>query len=354
MMNSKLPDSATSPANESAKTLEQAIDQQLVDGFGRHIDYARLSLTDRCDFRCVYCMAENMQFLPRREILSLEELLLVAQSLAAIGIKKIRLTGGEPLIRRNMLWLVAELNKINSLDEITLTTNGSQLDSCAEQLAGNGVKRVNVSLDSLDKDKFASITRTGNLQQVLRGIEAARAAGFASIKINSVILKNRNDDEVLDLVEYALANQLDIAFIEEMPLGKIIEHDRQLAFCSSDEVRRIIESRYTLEPSDKKTNGPSRYCRLAGSDTHVGFISPHSNNFCGDCNRIRVTVEGKLLLCLGNENAVDLRKLIREKHADSNALQQVMREALAIKPEKHHFTLDEAPQILRFMNATGG
>lgn len=356
-MNSILPEatSATILGRESSSVeLAPAGQKPLIDGFGRHIDYARLSLTDRCDFRCVYCMAEDMKFLPRKEILALEELLLVAQALVATGIRKIRLTGGEPLIRKNMLWLVEQLNRIEQLDEITLTTNGSQLEKLADQLSYHGVRRINISLDSLNAEKFTRITRTGQLSQVLQGIRAAKRAGFESIKLNSVILKNHNDDEILNLLEYALANDLDISFIEEMPLGVMEHRDRAVSFCASDYVKSVIESEYKLEDSDKKTNGPSRYCKVAGSNTHVGFISPHSNNFCAQCNRIRVTVEGRLLLCLGNEDSLDLRELIRDKSADSAELQQAIRQALEKKPLEHHFDLNEKPDIVRFMNTTGG
>ena len=334
--------------------MSSATTPPLVDTFGRHINYARLSVTDRCDFRCVYCMAEDMTFLPRQDILSLEELLNVASALVAAGIKKIRLTGGEPLVRNNILWLVEQLGKLDGLDELTLTTNGSQLVKYAEDLRRFGVRRINISIDSLEAEKFNDITRTGKLAQVLDGIDAAIEAGFEQIKLNSVILKNRNDDEILPLVEFARQKKLDIAFIEEMPLGDIVEHDRLLAFCSSDEVRETIASHYALAPSEKKTNGPSRYYQLADSDTHVGFISPHSHNFCGDCNRIRVTVEGRLLLCLGNEHSVDLRELLREQNASLAQLTQAVHDSMAIKPERHYFDLGEEAQIVRFMNMTGG
>lgn len=327
---------------------------KLIDKFGRHINYARLSVTDRCDFRCVYCMAEEMTFLPRDEILSLEELYQVGAALVNAGISKIRLTGGEPLIRNNILWLVEKLGQLPGLNELTLTTNGSQLVKYAEDLRKFGVKRINISIDSLQPDKFKQITRTGKLSTVIDGIDAAIDAGFEEIKLNSVILKHRNDDEVLALVEFARQRNLDIAFIEEMPLGAIVEHDRLLAFFSSDDIREVLSTEYDLQPSDKKTNGPSRYFQLTDSDTHVGFISPHSNNFCGDCNRIRVTVEGRLLLCLGNEHSVDLRALIRGQNANHAELTQTIIDSMDIKPEKHHFSLTDEPDIVRFMNMTGG
>ena len=327
---------------------------ELIDTFGREIDYARLSVTDRCDFRCVYCMAENMTFLPKADILSLEELLSIATALIDSGIKKIRLTGGEPLIRNNIMWLVKAISKLDGLEELTLTTNGSQLKKYAHQLRDCGIKRINISIDSLQADKFKAITRTGNLQQVLDGIDAAIDAGFENIKLNSVILKNRNDDEVLSLVDFARKKNIDISFIEEMPLGDIVEHNRLLSYCSSDELRNMIEKKFELTPSNKKTNGPAKYFSLTKSKSHVGFISPHSHNFCGDCNRIRVTIEGRLLLCLGNEHSVDLKEILRSKESSQSALVQTIKDSMAIKPERHYFDLEEKPQIMRFMNTTGG
>lgn len=334
--------------------MQKPAKKQLIDRFGRHINYARLSVTDRCDFRCTYCMAEEMQFLPRADILSLEEIFEIAKAMINVGIQKIRLTGGEPLIRNNIMWLIEQLGQIEQLRELTLTTNGSQLKKYAHDLVKYGVKRINVSMDSLNADKFHKITRTGNLDVVLEGIETALSAGFKSIKINSVILMGHNDDEIIELVDYARDHKLDISFIEEMPLGNITEHDRLATFCSSSSLRDIIESQYELENSNKTTNGPSRYVKLKNSSTHIGFISPHSNNFCGDCNRVRVTVEGRLLLCLGNEHSIDLRALIREQGASNEALQLAIENSMAIKPEKHHFNLSDEPDIVRFMNMTGG
>ena len=327
---------------------------KLIDNFGRHITYARLSVTDRCDFRCVYCMAEEMTFLPKPDILSLEELCKVSTALVNAGISKIRLTGGEPLVRNNILWLVERLGKLQGLQELTLTTNGSQLKKYAHDLRRFGVKRINISIDSLQADKFKDITRTGKLQTVLDGIDAAIDAGFEQIKLNSVILKHRNDDEILDLVEFARQKHIDIAFIEEMPLGDIVEHDRLLAFCASDEIKAIIDKEYGLQACDKQTNSPSKYFSLDNSNTYVGFISPHSHNFCSACNRIRVTVEGRLLLCLGNEHSVDLRAMLRDQQADIGALTTAITDSMVIKPERHYFDLAEQPQIVRFMNMTGG
>lgn len=331
-----------------------AISPQLVDRFGRCVNYVRLSVTDRCDFRCVYCMAEDMQFVPRAEVLSLEELYRIGQAFTQLGVKKIRLTGGEPLVRHNIMHLVKQLGQLQGLEELTLSTNGSQLVRMSEALHEAGVRRINISLDSLDPDKFKRITRTGDLGKVLAGIDAAIATGFDRIKLNAVILKGRNEEEIMDLVDYSVDKGLDISFIEEMPLGLIDDHDRALSFCSSDEVRSIIEQRYPLTETSESTGGPSRYYRLTGSDSRIGFISPHSHNFCHLCNRVRVTVEGRLLLCLGNEHSMDLRLLLRDENAGPDELRQALVAAMDLKPEKHHFDLDAKPDILRFMNMTGG
>jgi len=326
----------------------------LVDRFGRCVDYVRISVTDRCDFRCVYCMAEEMQFLPRQQILSLEELLAAAEAFVALGVRKIRLTGGEPLVRQNIVWLAERIAALPGLRELVLTTNGSQLPRLAAPLRAAGVKRVNISLDSLDPVRFRQLTRTGDLAAVLAGIDAARAARFERLKLNSVILRGRNDDEVLALVDFARERDMDISFIEEMPLGHIDEHDRAESFCSSAELRAMIETRYPLTPSLESTGGPSRYWHMADSATRVGFISPHSHNFCHLCNRVRLTVEGRLLLCLGNEHSVDLRAVMRARPGDDEALRAAIVQAMALKPERHHFSLDGEPGIVRFMNTTGG
>lgn len=327
---------------------------QLVDRFGRRVDYVRISVTDRCDFRCVYCMAEDMTFAPRAEVLSLEEIYQIARTFTELGVKKIRLTGGEPLVRNNVMSLIENLGQLPGLDELVMTTNGSQLTRYAEKLRKAGMKRLNISLDSLDADKFRRITRTGDLNQVLAGLDAAREAGFERIKLNAVILKGRNEEEILDLVEFARQKQVDISFIEEMPLGLIDEHDRALSFCSSDEVHQIISEGFTLTPVDDRTAGPSRYYAVQGSESRIGFISPHSHNFCHLCNRVRVTVEGRLLLCLGNEHSMDLRGILRSGEGSPNIIKQAIIDAMDLKPEKHHFDLDAKPEILRFMNMTGG
>ncbi|AEF22596.1 GTP 3',8-cyclase MoaA [Pseudomonas fulva] len=327
---------------------------QLVDPFGRRITYLRLSVTDRCDFRCTYCMSEDMVFAPRSQILSLEELYNVADAFIGLGVKRIRITGGEPLVRKNLLSLLRRLGERPELEDLSITTNGSQLSHLANDLRAAGVTRLNVSLDSLQRERFAAFTRRDMLDQVLAGIDAAAAAGFKRIKLNSVVQTGRNDDEVLGLVEYAMARGLDISFIEEMPLGSVVSHQREQTFCSSDVVRERIEQRHALVRSSHVTGGPSRYWQVSGSDTRVGFISPHSNNFCGDCNRVRVTAEGKLVLCLGHDNALDLRSLMRAHPGDSERLREALVGALQLKPERHHFETDEQVQVIRFMSMTGG
>ncbi len=329
-------------------------DSQLVDPFGRRITYLRLSVTDRCDFRCTYCMSEDMVFAPREEILSLEELYAVADAFIGLGVKRIRVTGGEPLVRKGLPTLLARLGAREELEDLAITTNGSQLHALASTLREAGVKRLNISLDSLKRERFAELTRRDRLERVLVGIEAARAAGFKRIKLNSVILKGRNDDEIIDLVTFAIDRGLDISFIEEMPLGSVSSHERHVTFCSSDEVRQRIETRYPLVRSSHATGGPSRYWQVAGTQTQVGFISPHSNNFCGSCNRVRVTAEGKLVLCLGHEGALDLKSLMRAHPGDAERLRNALVDALQLKPEKHHFNTDDQVQVVRFMSMTGG
>ena len=329
-------------------------ESSLIDRFGRRITYVRLSVTDRCDLRCVYCMAEDMSFLPRNQLLTLEETVRLGRCFAELGVTKLRITGGEPLVRRNVLWLFEQLGALPGIKDLTLTTNGTQLPRFAQGLKAAGVTRVNISLDSLRPERFRAITRLGEIDKTLAGIEAAKAAGFARIKLNSVILKHRNHDEVCDLVQFALDQGLDIAFIEEMPLGVIGEHDRADAYYSSDRIRADLSERFELLPSTETTGGPSRYWRVAGSDTRVGFISPHSHNFCGDCNRVRVTAEGRLLLCLGQEFSADLRRALRANPTDDERVKQAIRHAMSIKPHGHDFDLTEQPIIFRHMNVTGG
>lgn len=295
-----------------------------------------------------------MTFLPRAQLLTLEELATVAAAFVELGVRKIRVTGGEPLIRRNVMQLFEQLGRLEGLRELTLTTNASQLRRFAAPLRRAGVRRINVSLDSLQPARFRQLTRHGDLQQVLQGIDAARDAGIERIKLNCVLMKNRNADELPDLVGFALQQQLDISFIEEMPLGNISEHDRGEEFVSSAELRRQLGRHYRLRPLDVSTGGPSRYWGIDGYDSRIGFISPHSENFCGACNRVRLSAEGRLLLCLGNEHSLDLRAVVRRHPGNRERLQQAIVAAMTIKPERHYFDLDREPQILRFMNATGG
>jgi len=327
---------------------------QLVDRFGRTVDYLRISITDRCDFRCVYCMSEEMTFLPRAQILTLEEISFIARAFADLGVKKIRITGGEPLVRKGALGLLGNLGEIESLNELVLTTNGSKLEEMAGALKDAGVKRVNISLDTLDADKFKQITRTGDLDKVLKGIQVAKGSGFERIKINAVILKNRNHQEVTDLVQFAIDQEIDISFIEEMPLGIVNSHNRAEVYYSSDLIKSDLEKTFSLSSIPDKTGGPSVYFNVAGTDSRVGFISPHSANFCSTCNRVRLTVEGQLLLCLGNEHSVDLKAVIRANPGDMDKLKQVIIDSMQIKPEKHEFDLKEQPIILRHMSVTGG
>lgn len=329
-------------------------ENQLIDRFGRKVDYLRISITDRCDFRCLYCMAEDMSFLPRAQILTLEEIHFIATAFAELGVKKIRVTGGEPLIRKGAVDLLEKIGKIPTLNELVLTTNGSHLPQMTTQLKKANVRRINISLDTLDADKFKAITRTGNLQQVLDGIQAAKEAGFERLKINAVILKNRNHEEVCNLVQFAIDHEIDISFIEEMPLGIVSQHDRAEAYYSSDLIKADLDRQFSLISSIEKTGGPSDYFHIAGTDTRVGFISPHSANFCASCNRVRLTVEGRLLLCLGNEHSVDLKRVIRANPGNMDALKQAIVGSMQIKPEKHEFNIKEQAVILRHMNATGG
>jgi cyclic pyranopterin phosphate synthase len=326
---------------------------QLLDGCGRKIDYLRLSVTDRCDFRCIYCMAETMQFLPRQQVLTLEEIERTARLFISQGVRKVRLTGGEPLVRPGIVGLCQRIAAMPGLRELVMTTNGSQLSKLAQPLADAGVQRLNISLDTLDPKRFRSITRTGELGRVLQGIEAARNAGFAAIKLNTVALHGRNSDEVPALVDFAIANGLDISFIEEMPLGDV-GRSRTEGYCSSAWVRERIAERYTLLDSAEQSGGPARYVRVSGHpNTRIGFISPISQHFCDTCNRVRLTAEGRLLLCLGHEHSLDLRGLLRRYPGEDAPVLEALRKALQGKPARHTFGSDDV-QVLRFMNASGG
>ncbi|RME35562.1 MAG: GTP 3',8-cyclase MoaA [Gammaproteobacteria bacterium] len=329
-------------------------EQGLSDRFGRRINYLRVSVTDRCDLRCIYCMAEKMTFLPRESLLSLEEIARICRVFVELGVTKIRFTGGEPLVRRGVLKLFREVGRLPGLGEMVMTTNGTRLDQYAPHLKEAGMRRLNISLDTLRADRFRRISRVGELDRVLAGIEAAREAGFARIKLNSVILAGRNEDEVLSLTRFAVERGLDISFIEEMPLGEIEERDRAESYYSSDAIRADLEREFTLLPSTDSTGGPSRYYTLAGTGTRVGFISPHSHNFCHLCNRVRLTVEGRLLLCLGHEHSVDLRRVVREHPREDEPLRQAIIDSMAIKPERHEFDLGTRPVLRRHMNHTGG
>lgn len=294
-----------------------------------------------------------MRFAPRRDILSLEEIAQIARAFTTLGADKLRITGGEPLVRRDILWLIEKLGKL-PLRELTLSTNGSRLAQYARSLCDNGVSRLNISLDTLQAQRFKRITRVGNIENVIMGIDAALQAGFKRLKINSVIMKNRNHDEVPALVQFAIDRGMDISFIEEMPLGVIDEHSRREAFYSSEELIKELGQHYELTPSTINTGGPSRYYRVAGSNSYVGTISPHSHNFCASCNRVRITAQGRLLLCLGQEHSADLKQVLRNHPHNPHQLQQAIIKAMELKPWGHEFKLDEQPVILRHMSVTGG
>lgn len=327
---------------------------QLIDRYGRRVDYIRLSITDRCDFRCVYCMSEEMHFLPRGEVLTLEECKRLVRVFVDLGVSKVRITGGEPLVRKNALWLFQQVGRLQGLRELTLTTNGSQLAAAAQDLRQAGVSRINISLDSLDPARFRAITRVGDLNKVLRGIEAAKAAGFAHTRLNSVLMRGVNDDEAIPLVRFAIAHGLDIAFIEEMPLGEV-DHNRAASCVSNDETLALLKHEFNLVSSTETTGGPAKYWRTPGSDIRIGFISPHSHNFCESCNRVRITCKGELYLCLGQEDKVDLMPLLRNHSDDDTALTQAILDAMQVKPQGHDFDLRRAgPAVIRFMSMTGG
>lgn len=329
-------------------------DGTLVDKYGRHVTYLRLSITDRCDFRCTYCMAEEMTFLPRAQVLTLEECLRIVQTFTALGVTKVRITGGEPLVRHNVLWLLDRIARLQGLRELVLTTNGSQLERHAGALREAGVRRLNISLDTLRPERFREITRIGDLAKVLRGIDAARAVGFGRLKLNTVMMRGRNDDEFIDLVQFAVDKGIDIAFIEEMPLGDI-GHGRQGSYFGTEEAIARLETRFTLLPSTESTGGPARYWRIPGTETRVGFISPHSHNFCDSCNRVRVTAQGELYPCLGNNDATRLLPLLRAHPSDDAPLRAAIMHTMGIKAKGHDFTEQmNAPQVVRFMSMTGG
>lgn len=328
---------------------------RLVDQFGRTITYLRVSVTDRCDFRCTYCMAEDMTFVPRKELLTLEEIDRLASAFIARGVRKVRLTGGEPLVRRNVLWLIEALSRHlgDGLDELTLTTNGSQLYRFADSLAGLGIKRINVSLDTLDPAKFRVLTRWGDFHQVMRGIDAAARAGL-KIKINTVALRDMNEDEIEELLRWAHGRGFDLTLIETMPLGEI-DADRTDQYLPLSLVRARLSQHFTLDDIPDSTGGPARYTRVTETGGRLGFITPLTHNFCEACNRVRVTCTGTLYMCLGQEDAADLREPMRASATDA-ALHAAIDEAMARKPKGHDFVIDRgvAPAISRHMSSTGG
>jgi cyclic pyranopterin phosphate synthase len=326
----------------------------MIDRFGRHITYLRVSVTDRCDFRCVYCMADDMTFLPRRDLLTLEELDRLASAFVARGVRKLRLTGGEPLVRRNIMWLIRSLARHlgQGLDELTLTTNGSQLAAHADALAGCGVKRINVSLDTLDARKFREITRRGDLARVLSGIEAARRAGL-KIKINTVALRDINEDEIEDLIRWTHGQGFDLTLIETMPMGDI-GIDRTEQYLPLSLLRTRLEQRFTLDDIGYRSGGPARYADVRETGGRLGFITPMTHNFCESCNRVRVTCTGTLYMCLGQEDAADLRAPLRASQ-DDRLLHAAIDEAIARKPRGHDFMIERGERLLtRSMSVTGG
>ncbi|MBM3531210.1 MAG: GTP 3',8-cyclase MoaA [Alphaproteobacteria bacterium] len=330
---------------------------QLVDPFARAITYLRVSVTDRCDFRCVYCMSEHMSFLPKADLLTLEELDRLCSAFVAKGVRKLRMTGGEPLVRRGIMTLFRSLSrhlKSGALDELTVTTNGSQLVKYAAELRDCGVERINVSLDTLDPDKFRSITRWGELDKVIAGIDAAQAAGL-KIKINAVALKGVNEDELAGLVSWAHGRGMDLTIIEVMPLGDIGD-DRLGQYLPLSMVRARLSERFTMQDIDHRTGGPARYVRIAETGGRLGFITPMTHNFCESCNRVRITCTGTLYMCLGQEDAADLRAPLRSSESDE-PLYAAIDAAIAHKPKGHDFVIDrrhKRPALSRHMSVTGG
>lgn len=324
----------------------------LVDSFGRHITYVRLSVTDRCDLRCRYCMAERMQFLPKREILTLEEMGALSDMLIARGVRKIRLTGGEPLVRKGVMELVRMLGRHvgSGLDELALTTNGTRLTRFAAELHEAGVRRVNVSLDSRRPERFAHITRGGDLNQVLRGIDAALTAGLA-VKINMVALAGINEDEIEEMLRWCAAMAIDLTLIETMPLGEV-EEDRTSHYLPLDEVKRRLEQQFTLVPSARRTGGPARYFDIPELRSRIGLITPLTNNFCDGCNRIRIAATGTVYGCLGHDQKVELRDALRG--GGTKAVDELLDRLLAGKPRRHDFDIAGAPAVARHMSVTGG
>ncbi len=330
----------------------------LIDPFQRAISYLRVSVTDRCDFRCVYCMAENMQFLPKKELLTLEELDRMCSTFVDLGVRKLRITGGEPLVRRDIMTFFHRMGRHlerGALDELTLTTNGSQLHRFADDLYAAGVRRVNVSLDTLDEAKFARVTRWGRLPQVLKGIDAAQRAGLR-VKINTVALKGFNEEELFELVEWCASRDMDLTFIEVMPMGDLGEEDRVGQYWPLSDLRARLATRYTLTDTPKRTGGPARYARIEETGQDIGFITPLTHNFCESCNRVRLTCTGELYMCLGQEDMADLRTPLRQSE-DDRVLAEAIRAAISLKPKGHDFDYSRQEvggQMTRHMSHTGG
>jgi GTP 3',8-cyclase len=329
----------------------------MIDPFGRSISYLRVSVTDRCDFRCVYCMSEHMTFLPKKDLLSLEELDRLCSAFVAKGVKKLRITGGEPLVRKNILWLFERLSRhlgTKALEELTLTTNGSQLPKYAQALKDNGVERINISLDTLKPDRFKAITRWGDFAGVLDGVDAAQKVGLA-VKINAVALKGTNEDEIEDLIRFSHARGMDLTLIETMPLGDI-DGDRTDQYLPLSLVRGRLLDTFTLTDIPYKTGGPARYVRVEETGGRLGFITPMTHNFCESCNRVRLTCTGTLYMCLGQEDAADLRSVLRTT-VDDGELGKAIDAAIARKPKGHDFVIDrrsKKPAVARHMSVTGG
>ena len=332
---------------------------QLIDPFARAITYLRVSVTDRCDFRCVYCMAENMTFLPKKELLTLEELDRMCSTFIGLGVEKLRITGGEPLVRKGIMTFFESMSRhldSGALKELTLTTNGSQLERFADQLYAAGVRRVNVSLDTLDEEKFARVTRWGRLPQVLRGIDAAQKAGLR-VKINVVALKGFNEDELFDIVSWCAERDMDLTFIEVMPMGDLGNEDRVGQYWSVKDVRDQLEEQYSVTDLVERTGGPARYVRLEETGQKIGFITPLSHNFCESCNRVRMTCTGELYMCLGQEDRADLREALRAHPDDDQPLVEAIHKAIGLKPKGHDFDYSRQRadgQVSRHMSHTGG
>ncbi len=328
----------------------------LIDPFKRKISYVRVSVTDRCDFRCTYCMSEDMEFLPKKDVLSLEELDRLCNTFIDLGVKKLRITGGEPLVRKNIMQLFSNLGKKlgQGLEELTLTTNGSQLDRYAKDLFENGVRRINVSLDSLEKNKFKKITRIGDLDKVINGIMVAKKAGL-KIKINAVALKGINDNEILNLVNWCGENKFSLTFIEVMPMGEIGEK-RADQYMPLTEVKSLIQTKYSLTEDSLRTGGPARYVHCHETDQKIGFITPHTHNFCELCNRVRITCTGEMYMCLGQQDKADLKTPLRKSENDQ-LLKDTIYEAILRKPKGHDFVIERRQDekfVPRHMNVTGG